>query len=934
MRLAFELVSGLATESPESVAVISGGVSVTYRELDARANQIANTLRDRGIGPEGTVGLLVNRDHELLAGMYGIWQAGGAYAPLDQDIPPDRLAYVLDLAKVDLVLCHPEYADRVARAGATPVTLDETRTAPTGAPGVTIDPDAIAYVIFTSGSTGRPKGVQISHRSLANLLYSMRRQYAVRPSHRFLASSSISFDVSGMELHLPLISGGTVLVTQSSQAKEGSEPVALIAAGEVTHVFATPSAWRVFLASGLPATAITAFVGGEELTPALAGDLNRRVGELHNLYGPTETTIWSTTWDATRPTDGIRIGRPIANTRVYVLDGMGRPVPRGVVGELFIGGDGVARGYVGRADLTAERFVPEPGATPGARMYATGDLARVQSDGTLECLGRNDFQVKIRGHRIELTEIESRLVEHPAVANAVVVARPDDAGDPTLVAYLIGAGLDGVDLRPSLREVLPAYMIPTAFVVLETMPLNAAGKVDRAALPAPDRDSMAGSHAFVEPDGATEVRLADLWKQALGIDRIGRSDRFFELGGDSIRVVRFLAAARTAGIALSLAEIYRYDTIATLAAFLDARPDTGPAPAPVTAPKGFRLPDPAAALAEHRIPGMSVAVVVDGEITTVAGYGTLAADYSPPVTPDTLFQVGSISKHVATVGALRLVSEGRLSLDEDINRYLTSWHLDYEGTSVPVTVRHLLANLSGLSDTPNQGFHRNDKRPTVLDLLRGTAGSPPVRIESVPGMVFHKNNTHFAVLQQILEDVSGAPFDDVMRDLVMRPVGMSHSSYRFDHPVLSGLPVAVGHDTDGVAIDGGWRDRSTQASGGLWTTAADLAKLALEIRRAFLGRYSEVLTPEVADAMLTISHPDGLFGLGTSVDRTATAVEFGHIGEAAGYRSATLMEAVGGNGVVVLTNSDNGKEAQRFVAAAVAEQTVVLGAGFSQAHDD
>ncbi|MFD0203600.1 MULTISPECIES: serine hydrolase [Saccharothrix] len=527
------------------------------------------------------------------------------------------------------------------------------------------------------------------------------------------------------------------------------------------------------------------------------------MARLVNVYGPTETTIWSTSWDVPESAGEVLIGRPIANTRVHVLDARHRRVPVGVTGELYIAGDGVAQGYAARPDLTAERFVPEPFGRPGSRMYRTGDLARFTRDGCLDFLGRADHQVKVRGHRIEPAEIEAALLRHPGVTDVVVTARTDGDGEQTLVAYFVPtAGSPAVGTSPApaelaafLGETLPDYMVPAAFVPLPAFPLSTAGKIDRKALPAPDRAALGARKPYLPPTTDTERRLAAIWQRVLDVDRIGRDDRFFELGGNSMRVVRFLAVAREEGIELSLATLYQHDTIADLARLLDRG----------AAPRPSGLPSPVAMMAEHHVPGVSIAVIDDGRLVATHTYGELAAG-GGAVTPDTLFQVGSISKHVAALAALRLVAEGVLDLDGDVNRHLTSWRVPYPAAgSAPVTPRLLMANLSGLSPTSNEPYHPAKALPTVLDVLRGEppAEPPGVHLVGEPGREFVKHNTHFAVLQQLLVDVTGRDFAGLMRELVFDPLGMVDSSYDYAYPEVSGRPVALGHDGRGQVLDGG-----------------------------------------------------------------------------------------------------------------------------------
>ncbi|GAA3849290.1 hypothetical protein GCM10022243_14080 [Saccharothrix violaceirubra] len=925
-RRVLDLVERQVLAAPDAVALVVDGVERTYRELDDLAARYAGLLRANGVRRGDAVGLLLDRGADLPAAMLGVWKAGATYVPLTAATPPARIAKVLATADAKVIVT--DAAERVAEvfSGTVVPAADVAGAAPADTvPGDGLD---LAYVMFTSGSTGEPKGVQISHGALINLLKSMERLVGSRPEHAWLASTAVSFDISALELYLPLITGGRIVLAGDTQAADGGELLKLVDKHAVSHVQATPSGWKLVLAAGFPPPHVVALVGGEALPETLATRLRPLVARLVNVYGPTETTVWSTSWDVPEAVDRVLVGRPIPNTRLYVLDAKYRRVPVGVTGELYIAGDGVARGYANRPDLTADRFVPEPfGGNPGSRMYRTGDLARFTRDGSVDFLGRADHQVKVRGHRIELGEIEAGLVAHPAVADAVVVARGDEEGGHSLVAYTIpapGASAEPAELAAHLAQSLPEYMIPAAFVTMTAFPLSAAGKVDRKALPAPDRTALGASKPYQPPATDTERRLAAMWSRVLGVEQVGRDDRFFDLGGDSLRVVRFLAVAKEEGVELSLATLYRHDTIANLGRMLDGDSSS-------SAEEGF--PSPLGMMAEHHVPAVSIAVVADGEVVSAFGYGELTPG-GGPTTPDTLFQVGSISKHVTAVAVLALASQGRIDIDTDVNEYLTSWQVPYPPDAEPITAALLMANLSGLSETSNEQYHRDAAMPTVLDLLQGEppADPPRVHVVSPPGTEFVKHNTHYAVLQQLVVDVTGQPFPEAMRTLVLDPLGMDDSGYAVDHPLTSGRPVALGHDEHGVVLDGGWRNRSTAACGGLWTTASDVARVAAEIRSAYLGRSPRVLTRAIAERMLTVAHEGSLFGLGTSVDPTGADLEFGHIGESPGYRAVTLTGITAGTGLVVLTNSDNGREAHKFVAAHADRLVGDLGTGLSAAH--
>ncbi|HKI06703.1 MAG TPA: amino acid adenylation domain-containing protein, partial [Thermoanaerobaculia bacterium] len=559
--LVHDWIAAQAKRTPESVAVTFGAESLTCRELDLRANGLAWRLRDLGVGPEVRVGIALERSLDMVVAVLGVLKAGGAYVPLDPSYPAERLAFMKEDAGLAAVL--------------ESVVFEEAPEPPR----VDLGPDNAAYVIYTSGSTGRPKGVQIPHGALANFLASMAERPGFSARDVLLAVTSLSFDIAGLELFLPLMRGGRIVLASREETADGRRLQELLA--EATVLQATPATWRLLIDSGWQGNeSLKALCGGEALAPSLAASLLERAGSLWNVYGPTETTVWSTVEEIHGP---ISIGRPIGNTEAYVLDGRGNPVPVGALGELVLGGAGVARGYLGSPDLTAEKFVPNPFGTPGSRMYRTGDRTRRRPDGTLECLGRIDHQVKVRGFRIELGEIEAVLGRHPDVAAAVVVAR-----DERLVAYVVGRLSD--DLRAWVRRSLPEYMVPTAWVALERLPLTPNGKVDRKALPAPTVE--AGSAA--EPRNPVEELLAGMWCELLGLERVGIHDDFFDLGGHSLKATQLAARVRLAfGVDLPLRRLFESPTVAGLAQTIEKlRSEGGPAEAPplVPVPRDAELP--------------------------------------------------------------------------------------------------------------------------------------------------------------------------------------------------------------------------------------------------------------------------------------------------------------------------------------------------------
>jgi amino acid adenylation domain-containing protein len=568
------LLDAQADRTPDAVAVVSESGSLTYAELHARANQLAHYLRGLGVGPDVRVAVCLDRSTDLLVGVLGISKAGGAYVPLDPTYPRERLAFMLEDSQVTVLVTQEALLEMLPPTSATVVRIDADWPAiaeqPTQALTTELSPDDLAYVIYTSGSTGKPKGVQVHHRGLVNFLCGMQREIGLQPSDTLAAVTTLSFDIAGLELYLPLSTGARVVVV-SRDAIDGESLRAVLDKHQATIMQATPVSWRLLLdADWSPPAGFTGLCGGEALPRELASELLARGVRLFNMYGPTETTVWSTMHLVTTAdiTSGIPIGKPIQNTSVHVLDALGHPVPIGVPGELFIGGTGVARGYLNRPELTQERFVSDPfSGDPRARVYRTGDLVRFRPDGTLDFLGRLDHQVKVRGFRIELGEIESALAGHADVREAVVVARASAAGDKRLIAYIVPSADDSPptigQLHAHLRQSLPEYMLPAAVVVLPELPLTPNGKIDRNALPAPEGRSAMGEYAA--PRTPAEATLASIWQDVLGLERVGADDNFFEIGGDSVLSVQIVARARAAGLQFTPKQLFQAQTVAQLA---------------------------------------------------------------------------------------------------------------------------------------------------------------------------------------------------------------------------------------------------------------------------------------------------------------------------------------------------------------------------------
>jgi amino acid adenylation domain-containing protein len=581
-----DLVRRQAGRTPDAVAVRSGDSSLTYAELVDQASRLASHLVARGAGPETVVGVCLERSTDLLVGLLGVLMSGAAYLPLDPQFPAQRIVESLTDADARILLTHGAPADRVGDWTGATVRLDQERAAIAGQAPLSTAPagsdDRLAYVIYTSGSTGRPKGVEVDHRNLVNLLIAMAEELRLTPGDVLPSVTSISFDIAGLELYAPLITGGTVVIVPREAAQDARVLADLLTEVGATVMQATPATWHLLTESGWrDSTGMRIVVGGEALPQALAATLAAGPGKTWNVYGPTETTIWSTAWPIDDGAPEISIGRPLANTEVYVLDGNLDPVPVGLPGELYIGGHGVARGYRGRPDLTADRFVPDPfGTRPGARLYRTGDVVRYRPDGTLAFLGRNDGQVKLRGFRIELGEIEARLEQHPDVARAVVIVREDRPGDRRLVAYVVAravaragsradpdGALEAEELREHLRPSLPEYMMPSAFVELPELPLTTSGKIDRRALPKPAAGRAGADH--VAPRDGIELEVARIWEEVLDVRPIGLRDGFFDLGGHSLLVLKLVSEVeRRFGRRLPVAAIFQGATVERFARML------------------------------------------------------------------------------------------------------------------------------------------------------------------------------------------------------------------------------------------------------------------------------------------------------------------------------------------------------------------------------
>jgi amino acid adenylation domain-containing protein len=605
-----QLIEAQVEKTPDADAVTFEGTTLSYRELNLRANLLARELQKLGVGPDVMVGVCMERSVEMVVALLGILKAGGAYVPLDPAYPQERLAYMIADSQVPVLLTQSSIVEHLPPVDAQILSLDAGWGAESDEqvanPVSGVQPDHLMYMIYTSGSTGKPKGVMNNHRGLANRLHWMQQEYQLTPADRVMQKTPFSFDVSVWEFFWPLLTGACLVVARPGGHQDPAYLASLIVEQRVTTMHFVPSMLHAFLLEPkleLCTSLKRVICSGE----ALSVDVQQRFfahldAELHNLYGPTEAAIDVTYWACQRDSRDlvVPIGRPIANTQIYILDEAMQPVPVGVPGELYIGGVGVARGYHNRPELTAEKFIRDPfSQQEGARLFKTGDLVRYRADGAIEFLGRIDFQVKIRGFRIELGEIEAVLNQHPAVKEVVVTAREDTPGNKRLVAYLVPTqanstrqegdvtpvllspqetGLSIEELRNFLKDKLPFYMVPAVFLFLDAMPLLPNGKVNRKALPAPDMSRPDLEEVFVAPRTPTEEKLARIWSEVLGLDKIGIRDNYFDLGGASIQSLEIISKANEAGLTLALESLFEFQTIEELASAIDRGASTSAEP--------------------------------------------------------------------------------------------------------------------------------------------------------------------------------------------------------------------------------------------------------------------------------------------------------------------------------------------------------------------
>lgn len=570
-----QLIEQQVERTPDNVAVIFEDQQLTYRELNARSNQLAHYLQTLGVGPETLVGICVERSIEMLVGVLGILKVGGAYVPLDPVYPHERLAFMLEDSQVAMLLTQKKLVATLPEHHAQVVCLDtdwsrifqESEENPVS----TVKSDNLAYLIYTSGSTGKPKGVLVAHQGLCNLAQAQIETFNVSSSSRVLQFASLSFDASIWEIVMALCSGAQLCLGTPLSLLPGSALMRFLQEQAITHITLPPTALALLPAEEFSALQ-TIVVAGEACSIDLVTKWSKD-RRFFNAYGPTEYTVCATINECTDDGSKPHIGRPIANTQIYLLDAQRKRVPIGAVGELYIGGVGLARGYLNRSELTAEKFIPNPFSDePGARLYKTGDLARYLPDGNIEFIGRIDHQVKVRGFRIELGEIETALKQHPVVQEAVVIAREDIPGDVRLVAYIIGRSqqeLTTNDLRDFLKAQLPTYMIPPAFVLLEAMPLTPNGKINRSALPKPDFSKSDLTKNFVPPHTSTEKVIADIWAKVLQLEKVGIYDNFFDLGGNSLLTIPVCSKMQeTLNIDISVIDLLTYPTVSAFAQYI------------------------------------------------------------------------------------------------------------------------------------------------------------------------------------------------------------------------------------------------------------------------------------------------------------------------------------------------------------------------------
>ncbi len=578
-----QLISQQSQESGDQIAIKFANQSLSYKQLNEKANQLAALLINEGVKKGDKVAFVLDRSEQLVVIMLGIMKTGAIYVPVDPQFPLNRINHMLTDSGAALLITSEDYKERY-QSSAKELLIDNIWPLldqyPVTDIEIAVNGDDLIYILYTSGSTGLPKGVQIAHHNLINFLYSMQKAPGITTTDKLLAVTTVSFDISGLELFLPLISGAQVIIANSAEAKDGRALLDIIRKESVTIMQATPYTWRIMIEAGWDSsTPLKVICGGEALPKELAEKINIRAESLWNVYGPTETTIWSTVKQIKADDDIITIGRPIDNTAIYILDKYLNPLPAGLAGEIYIGGDGVAKGYLNQPALTAEKFIIDPFSnTPGNKMYRTGDMGKFLENGEIECLGRIDSQIKIRGYRIETGEIEYYLVNQYNIKEAVVLAQPDSNGINKLVAYLVvgdefKAEFEADQIKGwkmALKTALPDYMVPDNLTIIPAMPLTPNGKIDKKALANKHNKLAESIRLFIAPRTDVEKLVADIWSEFLGIKNIGIYDNFFELGGHSLIAVQVMTRIeKLTGKRLPLATLFENSTVEKLALMLE-----------------------------------------------------------------------------------------------------------------------------------------------------------------------------------------------------------------------------------------------------------------------------------------------------------------------------------------------------------------------------
>jgi amino acid adenylation domain-containing protein len=568
-----ELFAEQCQISDSKIILQFGGEKYSARYINESANKLAWFLLKYNVSVEDRIGVVLDRSPDMLIALLAIMKAGAAYVPLDPEYPQERINYMLTDSSAKVLLTSQKhkglFTDLVKEVFVEDFWSTSAKYS-TESPGVKIDKNNLAYILYTSGSTGKPKGVQIEHHNLVNLLMSMKTFPGISPDDVFLAVTTISFDIAALELFLPLITGALLILTDAKVTRDGRTLLNLINAENVTMMQATPATYRMMIAAEWTSTpALKVLCCGEPMTNDLAGKLLARSGTVYNMYGPTETTIYSIGTQVINADEVITIGKPIANTEVYILNENNEQVAEGETGEICITGEGVARGYLNQPQLTAEKFIDNPFAPVGtAKLYRTGDLGKFLKNGDIQCFGRIDHQIKINGYRVELGEIEYNLSKQPSIKDVIVTVREDKLGSKYLAAYIIGDfNVDEISItdeilhwKENLRKVLPKFMIPNSFVILKEFPLTHNGKIDRNALPKPTE--QAPTENAVLPETDIEKRIADIWRECVGVENITLTDDFFDIGGNSIIAVQIIIRLeKEFGLPLPLASLFEYNTI-------------------------------------------------------------------------------------------------------------------------------------------------------------------------------------------------------------------------------------------------------------------------------------------------------------------------------------------------------------------------------------